>query len=222
MKRLSVLLVALLLIALNTTALAQEEEEERDLLEVCFYGGLGVPSGGVATFHDSLGAKTGYSMGIDLGYFVKYNLIVGANFVYSQFGVDAVNAKGESLKAEGTHHRLYNPNLYAKYYFIGESNFEPYLKAHIGVQNAKFMTGRTMPTPHFWATSYEPVLAYGFGGGVFVYTSDYSGLFIEANYHMARTKDAKREYGDETLVFGDDLAMFDLHAGIRILVGSDE
>ncbi|MFH1687200.1 MAG: outer membrane beta-barrel protein [bacterium] len=222
MKRLSALAMALLVLALHVTALAQDEEEERDLLEVCFYGGLGMPTGGISDFHDSLGAKTGWSFGVDMGYFVKYNLVVGVNFVFTQFGVDAVNAANEPTEADGTHHRLYNPNLYAKYYFVGESNFEPYVKAHVGIENAKFMTGRVMPTPHYWATSYDPVLAYGVGAGVFLYSSDYSGLFVEANYHMARSKDAEREYADETLVFGENLAVLDIHAGIRILIGSGD
>jgi len=209
MKRLAILLAVMFL---GVSVFAQEEE--RDVLEVGFYGGLAVPAAGISDWNDSLGAKTGWDVGIDVGYFASSNIVIGLSFVYSQFSIDApADNPASELK-----HRLYNPNLYFKYYFIGESNWEPYIKAHVGVENAKFTT--PLIAPKYRAISYDPALAYGFGAGIFRYTSDYSGLYLEATYHLAATSEAKREYAEQTLVFGENLGVVDLHLGIRILIGS--
>ncbi len=215
MKRLSIALAALLLLTLNISALAQDDyEEESDLLEICFNGGFGLPMGGLSDWHDSLGAKTGWSVGLDFGYFATPKLVVGLSFQYTELGIDASDA------AEDLKHRLYNPNLYTKYYFSGESNFEPYVKVHVGIENPKFTS--TLTGPKYRAISYDASLAYGIGAGVFYYMSDYSGLYLEMNYHAASTSDAKKEYIDQTLVFDENVAVLDIHAGVRVLVGSGD
>ena len=217
MKRTSILLAAVLLLMTCLTANAQEDEE-RDILELCLTGGAGAPLGAMGDWHDSLGAKQGWSVGLDFGYFATSNLVVGFNFIYTQMGIDGPDEVSDS------YHRLYNPNLYAKYYFIGESNFEPYVKAHIGVENPKFTTSLVVG-PKYKAISYDPSLAYGIGAGLFFYSADYSGLYLEVNYHRAITGDAIVEFIDPDqpeLEFEDDLSTLDIHVGIRILVGSDE
>lgn len=210
MKRLAIFLAVIFTATLCVSSFAQDVE--RDVLEVSFMGGLAVPAAGISDWHDSLGANTGWNVGLDVGYFATSNFVVGLSFVYSQFSIDADDEASE-LK-----HRLYNPNLYLKYYFIGESYWEPFIKAHVGVENAKFTT--SLVAPKYKAVSYDPALAYGVGAGIFRYTSDYSGLFLEATYHLAATSEAKREYAEQTLVFGENLGIFDLHLGIRILIGS--
>lgn len=214
MKFWSILLTLILLFAITTAAFAQDEEEERDLLEVCFYSGVGSPMGGLADWHDSLGAKLGWSLGMDFGYFMTPSLVVGFNFQYTQFGIDG------PAEVEGAHHRLYNPNLYAKYYFSGESDFEPYIKGHIGFENPKFTT--SLDGPKYRAISYDASLAAGLGIGLFYYRTDYSGLFIEANYNYAATSGSEREYANQTLTFNETISILDIHAGVRLLVGSDE
>jgi len=213
MRKSSLIIAIVILLGASIPVMAQDEE--RDLLEVCVYGGYGFPSGGASDFGDSLGAKAGLLLGGDLGYFLRYNMVIGFNFTYTQFGIDATGEVGDRS------HRLYNPNLYLKYYFMGESDLEPYLKAHVGIENAKFTTLLSDPAK-YRATSYDPSLAFGFGGGLFYYTADYSGIFIEANYHYANTDGAKKEYLDQTLEFEDNIAVFDIHAGIRFLIGSGE
>lgn len=214
MRKNSLIVAIVVLLLANVSVLAQDEEE-RDVLETCFYGGLGFPSGGASDFGDSLGAKMGWNLGIDIGYFFTNNVVLGFNFSFTQFGIE------ENDLLEGSYHRLYNPNLYLKYYFKGESNWEPYIKAHIGVENPKFTTLLKYPAK-FQSTSYDPSLAYGLGAGLFYYSADYSGIFLEVNYHMANTKDAERVYDEETLVFGDNMGVLDIHAGVRVLVGSGE
>jgi len=57
---------------------------------------------------------------------------------------------------------------------------------------------------------------------LFYYSADYSGIFLEVGYHHAAPGDAKREYRDETLTFDETLGVWDIHAGVRVLIGSGE
>ncbi|MCK4460321.1 MAG: hypothetical protein KAW46_00870, partial [candidate division Zixibacteria bacterium] len=67
-----------------------------------------------------------------------------------------------------------------------------------------------------------PVFAAGIGLGLFYYSADYSGIFLEINYHYAATSDAKCEYLNETLTFDETLGVLDIHAGVRVMIGSGE
>jgi outer membrane protein W len=220
MKKLSVLLAVAIVLVFNLSAVAQDELEEKDLLEITFFGGLGVPTGGISDAHNNVpGAKVGFNFGLGLGYFVKPNIVLGVDLGFGQFATDAT---GDASQAEGTNHRLFNPNLFLKYYFVGESNFEPFIKAHVGVENAKFTTRRTRPDGSYQAISYSPALAYGLGLGLFYYSADYSGLYLEADYHRANTKNSERVYDQETVVFGENVSVLSIRAGIRVLVGTGE
>ena len=218
MKKMTMLLMAAILVLSNEVGLAQEDDEERDILEVNFYGGVAIPSGSLSDWNDSLGAKSGFDIGIDIGYFVRTTFVVGFDFVYTQFGVNG------SDDANSHSHRLYSPSVYAKYYLGLESDFEPYLKAQVGVENAKFSTAVVHPTAggRFRELSYDPVLSAGFGVGLFYYTADYSGLFIEANYRWGNTQDVTATYLSQDYTFGETAGLIDLHAGVRLLVGSGD
>lgn len=216
MNRLLVVLTIFLAFAFNLSVMAQDEEEGGDIAELNFFGGFAVPGGGITDFGDSLGATTGWTMGIDGGLFVTPALVVGVNFTYTQFGIDGDLTPGH-------HHRLFTPSVYARYYFEGESDLLPYLKAHVGVENPKFSTGFSTPQgDRFREFAYDPSLAAGLGAGLFYFTADYSGLFIETNYNVAFTEDAEHDFGDRTFIFGKNVAIFEIHAGVRILLSSGE
>lgn len=215
MKKSFIILSALLLIVLNFSAWAQEEVA-RDVLELNFYGGLGIPTGDFSNWHDSLGGKTGYIVGIDVGYFVTPQLVAGINFKYSQYSID--NSPTDKA-ADGLNHRLYNPNLYLKYYFPSQSNWSPYIKAHVGIENPKFTTFVINPNGNrYRQESYDPAFAIGGGAGLFYYTSDYSGIFLETNYHYASTSDVTADYLGRTYKFDGNISVVDIHAGVRILI----
>lgn len=217
MKNLFVIGLSLLLI--SGSALAQDEDYfVKDVLEVNFYGGAGIPSGSLSDFSDSLGAETGVNYGLDLGYFLTNNLIFGFNFSHTQFSIKNSDGTG-SLK-----HKLYSPNLYLKYYFTGESDFIPYLKGSAGLEFAKFTTFVDNPAGRrYREISYDPVFAYGAGAGIFFFISDFSGLFLEANYRAAvSAADTEATYQDDIYKFGSDLGRIDIHAGVRILIGPNE
>jgi len=211
MRKFGILLAALLLLSALSVS-AQEEEEERDVLEMNFGVGVGIPGSGISDWMDTLGAKTGWSLGMDIGYFLSPKMVLGFNFTYYQFTIDG-NDQTANL-----HHRFYSPSAYLKYYFEGESNLVPYLKLHAGVENPKFTTWVSDGTFRYREKSYDPTFAFGIGAGAFYYTSDYSGLFIEANYHQAITKNTTATFGGNTYDFGTNAGLIDIHAGVRILI----
>lgn len=194
-----------------------EEEEVRDLLEVGIYGGVGLVSGGAKDYFDTLGAKTAIAVGGDLGYFFTHDLAVGLSFVANFHSIDT------ETEAKDMHHYFYSPRLYGKYYFFGESEFAPYVKAHAGVDIPKFAT-RVFDQDYgfkFRSLTYDPVFAWGLGGGVFYYSSESSGLFLEANYHMSMTDGTEAEYQGQTFTFQDNTSIIDIHAGIKVFFGGE-
>jgi len=231
MKMFSWLLAVLLLLALNAGVVAQDDEDEyeKDFMEAAFFGGGAMPMGGLsdwtcyndATGVEELGTKFGYGVGFDVGHFLTPTLVVGVGFNYSQFTIDS-----DSTAVASMHHRLISPSAYLKYYFVGESNLMPYIKAHAGVDVAKYTTrvfdiNVAGGAYEYRELSYHPAFAFGFGGGLFYYTHDYGGLYLEANYHMALTSDVISEYQGIEYTFGETASILDIHAGIKVFFGSE-
>ncbi|MFZ5981835.1 MAG: hypothetical protein ACOYVF_14540 [Candidatus Zixiibacteriota bacterium] len=235
MKKISILLMVFLLLSLSVVN--AQEEEVKDDLEVIVFGGLGLPVGGVTDWHDSLGAGLGWNTGLEVGYFVTPNLVLGLNFTYYELSIDVpsdptitgsngipgVSFVTLGTSPEGLSHRYYNPSLYLKYYFFGESQLVPYVKGHIGIDNAKFTTliDQEGSVTRYRALSYDPNLAFGFGGGIFYYTSDFSGLFLECNMHYSAGKDAEKEFYNNTYIFDENAMIFDIHAGVSVYFGAE-
>ncbi len=213
-----ILSVLLLLLVMQGTAVAQEELEEHDILEVGLYGGLGIPVGGITDWGDSLGAEIGWSLGFDVGYFLSNQWVLGFTFMYTEFKISEI----ELLANSGQHHRLYDPNVYIKYYFPSETNWAPYLKGHVGRNHVKFSTRYYDIEDGYREFSYGPGMAFGVGAGLFYYTSDFGGLFLEANYQYLLSKDLEKRFGGKTYVFGENISTVDIHGGIRVLIGPGE
>lgn len=222
MKKSVILLAALLLLAFNSVALAQDDAEdyERDVLEITLFGGLDSPTGDMLEWKDSLGAKVGYDLGFDFGYFLTESVVGGFGLRYSEYSIDA--SDNDELAAD-LKHRSYNPNLYLKYYLMPMSNLSPYLKANVGLTFLKFTTWvQNDNGDRYRQIAYNPALSFGIGGGVFLYTADYGGFFVEGNYYIIKSGSVEADYEGDTYVFGDDLAAFDIRGGVRILIGSGE
>jgi len=216
MKRSVFLLALTCLLVGYSSVLAQEyEETERDVLELSFYSGLGVPTGGLTDWHDSLGVKPGLLLGLDFGYFLTGDMVLGFNFTYGAYGIDS------PTDLPGLKHRFYNPALYLKYYFWGEGDLVPYVKGTVGVDNARFTTGlarmdSTQGASIYRELSYDPAVSFGLTAGAFYYTSDYSGLFLDVTYHNGFTKDAKKVWEGETYKIGENASIIEIKAGINI------
>lgn len=230
MKMFSSLLAILLLLTLSTSALAQDDDEyEKDFMEVAFFGGGSMPMGGLSdwtttnswTGIERLGTNFGISFGFDVGHFLTNNLVVGLTFSVSRYSIDSDSSAVASL-----HHRLISPAAYFKYYFVGEGNAMPYIKAHAGVDVAKYTTrvfdgNIDNGALEYRELSYPPAFAFGFGAGFFYYTHDYGGLYAEANYHTALTSGVTGDYQGYEYPFGETASVLDIHAGIKVFFGSD-
>lgn len=235
MKMFSSLLVLLLLVALNSGVMAQDDEEsEKDFMELGLYGGGSLPLGGISDWSitnkhgtevlgtEKLGTKTGFNFGLDLGHFLTSNLVVGLNLTFSQFTIET-----DSVAVTPMNHRYISPSAYVKYYFSGESNLMPFIKAHAGVGVAKYATrvwDRNLDNSGGWEyreVSYRPAFAFGLGGGLFYYTHDFGGLYLEADYTTALTKNVTTNYEGNDYVFGETFSLFDIRAGVKVFFGSE-
>ncbi|MBU0983877.1 MAG: porin family protein [candidate division Zixibacteria bacterium] len=228
MKRLATLILMLCLVALSANALAQDEEEfeEKDLLEAAIFIGPAIPMGGITDWKSTgllgdteLGTDLGMNFGFDVGYFATANMVVGLGFTYSQFGV-----KSDSVEVENSKHRFYNAGLYLKYYFFGESSLVPYLKAQVGVDNLKFTTRVQEQNGNnivYRELAYDPALSIAAGAGIFYYTHDYGGLYLEVDYHHGFTSDITGSYQGLEYDFGETAASVDVRAGVKVFFGND-
>ncbi len=217
MKKTLALTLLMLLVIFNLSAVAQDDDDEieKDKAELTFFGGFGIPSGDLSNWGDSLNPSSGNNIGLEGGFFFTTNITAGFNFTYTSFGIDSNDELVKNLT-----HRLYSPSLYVKYYLPTESNFVPYLKGVVGLDFARFTTSvPNVNGSRYRQVSYDPALAYGIGIGAFYYTADYSGFFVEANYRISKTEDVK--YLD-VATFGVNATTIDIHAGFRVLIGSDE
>ncbi len=233
MKKTSVLTAVFLFLFCNCLIVAQDdsdEDEEKYVLELALYGGLGIPSGGLTEWQTGqfeenpdvidYAPEKGWDIGFDFGYFVTQKLVLGLNFNYTQFKIDA--------EKETNHkHRLFSPAIYGKYLFEGETNFVPYVKATIGMDWAKFDThvddydDSREPRRVFREISYDPGLAYGLGLGLFYYTADYSGIYFEASYHNSMTDDKVATFDDFDYLMRENMGVIQINLGIRLLVSSE-
>ena len=213
MKRLRIFAVVTSVVLLASSVLSQDDgyDWEKDYLEVAVYGAAGNPMSGITEFGPDLNAQTGWSLGLDVGYFATYTLTIGLSFQYVQFGVDS-DFDGQLTQ----HHNLYSPALFAKYSFLGESNFEPYLAARVGLDFPKFSTDLG---DRWRELSYDPSLSLGASAGLFYFTSDVSGIYLEAGYHRGFTDGAIGKHDDIEYTFGENVEMIDVRLGVRILIG---
>ncbi|MCD6248838.1 MAG: outer membrane beta-barrel protein [candidate division Zixibacteria bacterium] len=232
MKMFSWFLVVSLIFVMSAGVMAQDDEEEfeKDFMEFAIYGGGAIPMGGLSdwtisndiTGSEELGAKSGWDIGFDVGHFLTRSLVVGLNVTYAQFGIDSDEPAVATMN-----HQMIGPAAYLKYYFQGESNLMPYVKGQVGVDVVKFTTRVMDPNIdngafEYRELSYHPGLSFSFGGGLFYYTHDYGGLYLEAAYRTALTSDVISNYEGEEYTFGETAAVLDIHAGIKVFFGSDE
>lgn len=232
MKMFPLLLAVLATALLVGSVAAQEAEEEsaKDFMEFAMYFGGSMPMGGISdwsvtspeTGTEKIGAKFGFDGGFDVGYFLNPNTVIGLNVTCGQYSVDA-----DKVAVKNMHHRLIGPAVYLKHYFQSESSFLPYIKAHAGIDVAKFAT-RVFDSnigiegsPEYREMSYHPAFAFGIGAGLMYYTFDFGGLYAEANYHMALTKNVISKYEGVEYTFGETTSVLDLHAGIKVFFGGE-
>lgn len=218
MKR-SLLVLALASLLLVPAALfAQDEaEEEKDNLELNFYGGLSIPTGGIKDYSDTLGAKTGLTGAVDFGVFLSPQITLGVGFSYGQYDIDTDN---ELITLT---HKVYRPSVYLRYYFPSNSNLVPYAHVRAGLDFPNLATQVTDNSAlKLTELEFDPSFSAGLGAGLFYYTSDYSGFFLQADYHQAFASGSKGDFADAEYELKDGYGTIDVRVGIHLLFGSGE
>ncbi len=206
MKKSVLLVTTAIILILAAGAMAQNEQEQTRNFEVAFYGGLSLPMGDLKNWNDSMGAKTGVDFGLSGGYFLSEKVSLGGYFTYTQF----------PIKLYEMHYRFYNAGAYCKYAFVGESNWEPYVKISAGADFAKFATWVDDDLNRLRELSYKPGLGMALEVGLLRYTSDNGGLFIEGAYHFAPLTSQKAKYRDVEYKFDHNINYLELRLGINV------
>ncbi len=212
MKKSILLFTTVLVLLLSVAALAQKEEGKWRNFEFSAFGALSVPTGALKNWNDSMGAKTGFELGGTGGYYLNEKVCLGVYFTYNQF----------PMKLYTLHYKLYEVGGYFKYTFIGESNFEPYVKVTAGADFAKFPTWVGEDKTRLREISYKPGFAAGIGAGLLWYSSDFGGLFLEAGYHFAPLKSVKADYQDVSYPLGKNVGYMDIRFGVNVFFGPEK
>jgi len=213
MKSLRLLFTLMALVLFSITAYAQDEDEEKwRNFEVGITGGLSLPSGDLSDWNDSLGAETGFNLGIYGGYYFTADFCTGVYFTYTQEGMP----EDWSLN-----YKFYDMGAYAKYAFSNESNFEPYVKLSAGVVWPKFPTWVTEEQNRLREQSYDPALSLGGYVGLLWYTAEYGGLYLEAGYHSNFTDGTGTDWHGEKYELDANANYMEVKAGIMVFFGSE-
>jgi hypothetical protein len=229
MKKISTILVLLMVLIFGASVCAQDENAEetgKDFLEVALFGGLSMPIGGITDWTSTgptgtlaMGTKAGFDMGFNIGYYVTPQIVTGLDYTYSQYDIDT-----DLPSLDSRRHRIYGLAAYGTYYFFGESNFVPYLKAQAGIDIPKFTTSiydGNIDSYVYRELSYDPGFAFGFGAGLFYYTYDFGGVYVEANFRNGLTDKVKGKSGNDTYVFGTNESVLDIRAGLKVFFGQE-
>ncbi len=204
-------------IALAVSGAVAQEEEDRDFFDVSIFGGLTLPGSGMSDWRDTLAAESGYNVGVELGYFVTPSFVLGPTFHFSQFGVDATN------EAADQNHRIYAPGLVARYYFFGESFFAPYLRAEVGINFYNFVEevlDNNSGSVKYRQIGFDPAFSAAVGAGLLWFTSDFSGIFLEANYHLGFSDSVEGTFQDQTFIYGENAGYVTFKLGVRAFFGN--
>jgi hypothetical protein len=213
MKRIRLVLPLTFVLLLAVSVAAQEDEGKWRNFEVAINSGLTLPAGDLKNWNDSLGAKLGFELSINGGYYFTEDFCSGVYFTYSQFAME---------NDYELHFRSYGAGAYAKYSFSGESNFEPYVKLSGGINWLKFPTWVTSNGAFkLRELSYDPVFEFAGYAGLLYYTSYYSGLFLEFGYHNVMADGTESIRGSDYKI-EHAVNYMDIRLGIMAFFGSEE
>jgi len=213
MKSLRLLFALIALMAFSFTAYAQDDDEEKwRNFEVGIHTGLSLPSGDLADWNDSLGAKTGFNFSVSGGYYFTGNLATGIYMSYTQNGMPG---------DYGMKYRLVDAGFYAKYAFSNESNFEPYVKLTGGIIWPKFPTWITVDQNRLREQAYDPAMSFGGYLGMLWYTAEYGGLFLEVGYHNDFTEGTEADWHGEIYKMPSNLNYIEIRTGVTAFFGPE-
>lgn len=188
------------LILLCLSALTVSAQENKSKIAISGIGGLAIPVGDFASIDPSKGnAKTGYSIGGSVEYFVKEKLSLGLNFMYNTF---------DDKDLKSTKNKLVNYGLVGRYILNSDPELPLYLRFGLGL--AKFKREESDSTKSY---DIKPALAGGLGFSYKLTTS--LSMFGEAMFNHVVLKNAEYSSGGvQQSALGYNLQHFGLYTGI--------
>ena len=118
-------------------------------------------------------------------------------------------------------YKMYDVGLYGKYALTGESNFEPYAKLSVGVNFLKFATWVGQYNTILREISYDPVFSGAGYLGAMYYTSDFGAIFVEAGYHIVKSKYTQGKFQDRIFSMPEDVKYAEVRAGVIVFFGPE-
>ncbi len=217
MKKTALIFVLAIFLGFSTVAIAQEEEETGNWrnFEVSMYGGLTLPSN--IDWYDTLAAENGLHFGGSGGYYFNERICLGAYFTYSQMALPEL----ADVDVTDMNYKMYDIGIYGKYAFVGESNFEPYVRLSAGANFAKFATWVGPDRRRLREVSYDPGLSAAGYLGAMYYTSDYGAIFAELGYHMDFLQYDEGTFQDITYSIPDDVKYAEVRVGVVVFFGPE-
>ena len=193
-----VLVTSILLLVFNLANLSAQENKNK--VAISGVGGLAIPVGDFASIDPGKGnAKTGYSLGGSVEYFVKEKISLGLNFMYNTFDDKDLN----SIK-----NKLVNYGLVGRYILNSDPELQLYLRFGLGL--AKFKREESDSTKSY---DIKPALAGGLGFS-YELTSSIS-MFGEAIFNHVVLNNAEYSAGGvQQSALGYNLQHFGLYTGI--------
>lgn len=179
-------------------------QENKNKIAISGIGGLAIPMGDFASINPGKGnAKTGYSIGGSVEYFVKEKLSLGLNFMYNTF---------DDKDLKNTKNKLVNYGLVGRYILNSDPELPLYLRFGLGL--AKFKREESDSTKSY---DIKPALAVGLGFS-YKLTSSLS-MFGEAIFNHVVLKNAEYSLdGVQYPALGYNLQHFGLYTGIILYI----
>jgi len=183
-------------------------QDHKSKVAISGLGGLAIPVGDFASPDPSKGkAKTGYTFGGSLEYFLKEKVSLGLNFMYNTFDDKDIS----SIK-----NRLTNYGLVGRYILNSHPEVDYYLRFGLGL--AKFKIEESDSTKSF---DLKPAIAVGLG---FSYKLSSSlSLIGEAIFNHVVLKNAEYSTGGaQQSALGYNLQHFGIYTGLTYYIKTNK
>ena len=177
-----------------------QAQDHKNKVAVSVLGGLAIPAGNFTSIDPGKGnAKTGYTFGGSLEYFVKEKISLGLNFMYNSFD----DKDTSSIK-----NRIVSYGLVGRYILNSHPEVDYYLRFGLGL--AKFTIEGSGPT-----RSYDLKTTIAVGLGFSYKVSSSLSLLGETVYNQVLEKNAKYSVGGvKRPALGYNLQHFGIYTGL--------
>lgn len=201
-------ILAILIAVLIFSAGKLPAQDHKNKVALSLLGGLAIPAGNFASIDPGKGnAKTGYTFGGSLEYFLKEKISLGINFMYNSFD----DKDFSSIK-----NRIVSYGLAGRYILNSHPEVDYYLRFGLGL--AKFKIEESDSTKSF---DLKPAIAVGLG---FSYKLSSSiSLVGETVFNHVVLKNAEYSTGGaQQSALGYNLQHFGIYTGLTYYIKTNK